>query len=467
MKTIRVSLVALACAFIADVAFAANGDLDPTFGDNGIGRTEVTTAGGNGGSRPSVAADGSIAICDRVDGGSSGADFMVARFTPNGVLDTNFSFDGKVLVDFNAAGQDTCFAIATQADGKIVVAGSTSYTNSNSTDFAVARLTVDGSLDSTFGAGTGKVTIPFDLGSTFTDEAHGVSIDSQGRIVVAGTVTTATDGTDFGVVRLLSDGSLDASFNLTGKVTLGFNASGSLSKNDLVNSMILDDEGRIVIVGSIDKSPTSSLEQDFGIARLLPNGQPDQNFDADGRATVAFDLGLGDDDQAFGVVVQHDGKIMLVGAADTATVPDTNNYAMAATRLLPDGALDTDFGVGGKTLVQIDLVPNGTDAAFDVIEQSNGKLILAGYTQSVVSFAVQGITARLNVDASLDSSWGTVGKKFYDFGFTSPSSQLLRGIGVSNGRIIASGGAIVGAANEIDDFVVGLEDDLIFASLFE
>ena len=83
-------------------------------------------------------------------------DFYVARFTADGELDASFSFDGRTTIDFGG-NTDICNGLAIQTDGKIVVAGSTQPDGDPNVDFAVARLNADGTLDTaTFGAGTGK-----------------------------------------------------------------------------------------------------------------------------------------------------------------------------------------------------------------------------------------------------------------------------------------------------------------------
>jgi uncharacterized delta-60 repeat protein len=458
------------CSIASAPAFATNGDLDPSFGVDGVGQTMVTNAQGNGAYGPVVDSQGRILVCDTITSdGSTGSDMLVARFLPDGTLDAGFSFDGKVTIDFDAGqGHDACTGIAVQADDKVVLVGSTSNTTAPDGDFAVARLDVDGTLDTSFGAGTGKVTIPFNLGGTNSDAASAVAIDAQNRIVVAGTVTTASNGADFGVARLLPDGTLDSAFNLTGKISVGFDLAGSATKNDTLAALTFDAAGRIVLVGVADKStdPTTASE-DFAIARVLANGQLDPNFDADGRQTVAFDLGGGNDDQALAVAVLHDGRIVLVGAADTSTVIGTKNYSMAAVRMLADGSLDSGFGIGGKTLIPFDLTPNGADVALGVAEQADGKVILSGYSQHD-SGTIDSATARLNLDGSLDGSWGTLGKLTYDLGLSVPSSQVMRGIAISHGHIYVSGGVLVdNTTDEVDDFVAELQDDLIFASSFE
>jgi uncharacterized delta-60 repeat protein len=130
-----------------------------------------------------------------------------------GDLDITFDGDGKVTTDFGSNLYDRANSIAIQSDGKIVVAGESS--NGSNPDFALARYNSDGSLDTAFD-GDGKVTTA--VGS-FDDYANSVAIQSDGKIVVAGSSYNGSN-THFALSRYNSDGSLDTTFDGDGKVTL-------------------------------------------------------------------------------------------------------------------------------------------------------------------------------------------------------------------------------------------------------
>lgn len=450
-------------------AIAADGDLDPTFGEDGIALTGVADGSGAvSACGPVVQPDGKILLCStRLDNGSSGADMFVARFTADGQLDPTFSFDGKVTIDFDGgAGNDSATGLALQSDGRIVIVGSTSPDGSiDSTDFAIARLTPAGELDTTFGGGTGKRTVAFDLASGDGDDsATDVVIQPDGRIVVGGTADRDT-GSDFAVVRLLQDGTTDAAFNLTGKVTVAFDLAASSSDVDVLQRMKLDDQGRILLGGSVDNGPGSF---DFAIARLLPNGQLDNNFDADGRATVAFDLGATNVDQLVSMTVQRDGRIVAIGPA--ALPGGSNNNDFAVVRWLPDGTPDPGFGIGGKTIVPFDFTADGADLGLSVIEEPNGRLLLAGgVTWDLPNSALAAALARLHPDGTLDLSFGVAGKTAFQFGLSPADSQAFLNFAWQGSRILVSGIVVTDdpAPNPVDNFLVRLEIDLLFADGFE
>jgi len=462
------SAIVLALA-LARSSMAATGDLDTTFGQNGVALTGLVDVDQIiSRCAPTAQPDGKILLCGtRFLSESSESSFFVARFTADGHLDPTFSFDGLVTIDFDG-GSDFAAALALQSDGRIVVVGRSSNPLAPSTlaNFAIARLLDDGTLDPEFGGGTGRKRIAFDLDAgDGEDVAADVAIQPDGRIVVAGTVATTSNGTDFGVVRLLPDGSPDSSFNLTGKVVVGLNLAGSANFDDAAMSVAIDTAGRILVAGNSDNG---SLGSDFSIVRLLPNGALDPNFDSDGRAHFGFDVGMSANDQLSGMTLQHDGRILLVGAADVSPT-STINADIGLMRLQPDGTLDAGFGFSGKTLVSFDLVPDGFELAGDVVEQADGKLDVGGAAASPTANLLA-VMVQLNADGSPDVSFGTFGKRVYDFGLTAIGGQAILNLGFQGERILASGIVIVPGPNAnsvIDDFIVRLADDTVFANGFE
>jgi len=399
---------------------------------------------------------------------SSPVDFFVARFTADGDLDVSFSFDGKTTIDFGG-NQDFCGGIAVQADGKIVVAGTTDPDGDTNSDFAVARLNADGTLDTaTFGAGTGKSIVGFDLGLDNADFATGLALKADGKIVVGGYATTETNGYDFAILQLNTDGTRDTSFNLTGRATVGFDLAASTSKDDAATRVAVDSQGRIVIAGSANAGTTSGAT-DFAVARVLANGQPDPDFSADGRAVIAFDLGGAGGSNADGVyslTLQRDGRIVLGGIADSSTTSDVNQD-MAVVRLLPDGTPDASFGIGGRTTIAFDLEQNGQDIALATAQQSNGRLLIAGAAVTPSTGGILAAIVRLMPDGSPDASFGTVGKKTYDFGQSTPSGQLFDGIDFQGNQVVLVGSLNAVDLQHIDHFAARVSIDLIFADGFD
>jgi len=188
----------------------ANGTSDATFAGGASGGTALVNFGASVRMNQMIAQfDGKLVLVGFVD--TNGGDIAIARLNADGTPDTTFSGDGKTTL--NPGGADEAVSVAIQPDGKLVVAG---YSGS---DMVVSRLFPDGSLDASFGvAGTRTI----DFGGN--EVANGVAVQQDGKIVVAGT-TDAVGSGDYAVARLTADGNLDTSFSDDGKTTAGFGAA--------------------------------------------------------------------------------------------------------------------------------------------------------------------------------------------------------------------------------------------------
>ena len=286
ISTIFIAAV-LGSVILSAVAQAAPGDLDPTFSGNG---EQTTDFGGSSEAKAVVVQpDGKVVVV-----GSTFRDFSVAlaRYNPNGTLDTSFSGDGRQTTEFGVAN-----AVALQPDGKIVVVGSID------SSFALARYNPNGTLDTSF-SGDGKQTTG--IGGSSEDEATGVAIQGNGKIVVVGTATDASTGANpkFALARYNPNGSLDTSFSGDGKQTTHFGAP-----DDEARGVALQSDGKIVAVGSADHSATDPRD-DFALARYNPNGSLDPSFSGDGKQTTDF----GANEEATGVAIQGNRKIVAIGS---------------------------------------------------------------------------------------------------------------------------------------------------------
>ena len=159
------------------VRYNTDGSLDASFNGDGI-QTTAIGSGDDEGSSVAIQADGKIVVAGRSFTGSN-YDFAIVRYNSDGSLDNSFSGDGKQTTAIGS-GRDQGSSVAIQADGKIVVAGY-SYNGTNF-DFALVRYNSDGSLDISFN-GDGKQTTP--IGSD--DICSSVAIQADGKIVLVGT----------------------------------------------------------------------------------------------------------------------------------------------------------------------------------------------------------------------------------------------------------------------------------------
>lgn len=356
------------------------GVLDPRFSEDGWLLTNYSGSLDYG-YAVVMQGDGKIVVAGSYDGPSR--NFGLARYNPDGSLDTSFDEDGRVVTDFFDS-YDDAYAIAIQSDGKIVVAGS-AYNGSYRNDFALARYNQDGSLDTTFG-GDGRVTTDF---SSNVDYARAVAVQPDGKIVAAGYTWTGSNY-DFALVRYNPDGSLDTSFDGDGMLVTDF-AGG----RDIGLAIALQVDGKIVVAGY-----TSGTTADFALARYNPDGSLDTSFSSDGMLVTDF---AGGDDYGQAIVLQSDGKIVVAGYASGAT----SDFALA--RYNPDGSLDTSFSGDGMLVTDF---AGADDFAYAITLQPNGKIIVAGCaTGATIDFAL----ARYYPDGSLDTTFANAGKLVTDY----------------------------------------------------
>ncbi|MEI8201701.1 MAG: T9SS type A sorting domain-containing protein [Bacteroidota bacterium] len=213
--------------------FNTDGTLDNTFGTAGATSTDFGSVEDRAFAM-AVQTDGKIVLAGQMGNGSN-LDIALARYNTNGTLDNTFGIGGK-LSKAIGSGDDVANCIAIQADGKIVIGG---YSwNGLNYDMAVLRYSNLGVLDNTFG--TNGVIIK-DIGST-DNYAYALALQTDSKIVVAGTATLATG--DFSVVRLNSNGGLDNTFGTNGVVTTDFNGL-----NDEARAVIIQGNGKIVLAG--------------------------------------------------------------------------------------------------------------------------------------------------------------------------------------------------------------------------
>ena len=272
--------------------------------------------------------------------GSGGVpNFALARYAADGVLDTSFSDDGKVTLPFTANGAEA-FAVAVQPDGKIVVAGYAG--NGSDKDFAVARYTTAGELDTTFGevvsgaARSGAVTTAI---GPADDVAYAMVLDGD-KILLAGYACVGSDSAtcedQFALVRYTGSGDLDTTFGAGGKVTT------DIGDDDEIRALAVRDDGKIVVAGYA----TNGSEKEFALARYRSDGALDRGFGAARTGTVTTDCFIGDNAEAYALALQpDDAKIVVAGG-----VANGNNRDSALARYLGEGTLSSDTSLSGLSV---------------------------------------------------------------------------------------------------------------------
>ncbi len=289
-------------------------------------------------------------------------DFAMARLLPNGQLDTSFGNLGKRVTQIVSSG-NAIFALAIQPDGKIL-AGGFSH-NGNDNDYALARYTIDGTLDNEFG--TGGIIIKnlgLDAGQP-NDTANDIILQGD-RIILAG-YSIAGGANDFSAVRYLSNGAIDTTFGGSGTGIL--NTPFTTGSADSATSMALAPGGKLVLAG-YTQTGTRSV---FALTRYSADGILDNTFGTGGKVTTAIsDL----DDRISDIEIRPDGKIVAVGYTRPAS---TGRFSMQMVRYNVDGSLDSSFDGDGKRTFTF-----GTTHSllYRLAIQPDGRILATGYSHN-------------------------------------------------------------------------------------
>ena len=340
--------------------YTSTGALDTTF--DGDGFLVFTSL------HPSALAlqpDGKIIVA-----GTANADFALARFKDDGTPDDSFDGDGLASADFVNHSNDIGRGVALQSDGKIVVGGSSDANHELGT-VTVARFKGDGTLDDSF------YNHGFRGWCCMNSYATAVAIQTNGKIVVAGSTGVFSHTPRFFVSRLKTNGTRDSSFSNDGQLQTKFGAEA----HGL--DVAVQADGRVVVAGSVGAFKHS----DFALARYTSSGKLDTTFSGDGKRRMDFSGGA---DEALGLVIQPNGRIVAAGFAAPLHHPSDADFGLARYR--SNGSLDLSFSANGKQRVRFGT--NDQDSGFAVARQADGKLVVAGQA-TLATFASDLGLARL------------------------------------------------------------------------
>ena len=311
-----------------------------------------------------------------------------------GALDDSFSGDGwvRTLEVIAGSGQnylpEEARGVAIQPDGKIVVTGEIQDSNS-AWYFGVFRYLPNGELDPTFSNDGWTVT---KIG-TF-DFPYEVALGPNGTIIVVGE-TSCRITQCYAIVRYTSSGTLDTSFGGDGVVHTKIGRYCGCALYDVA----VRKSGKITAVGYTRKHGDALDDVLFGIIRLHSDGRLDKSFSGNGKRSIDFGFG---DDLAESVTLLPRGKILVAGRGTKNLYRTQDDFA--AARLRRDGSLDGSFSGDGKAT--IDLGSHRGDGAYDSARQNDGRIVLAGATTAGRSAKTKFGVVRLNGNGSVDRGFG-------------------------------------------------------------
>jgi uncharacterized delta-60 repeat protein len=307
------------------VRYRSDGRLDRTFGAGGIIKTEI--GGSSVASDAAVQPDGRIVVvgCAGQQTHDCGEDLAIARYLPDGSLDSSFGERGIVRTGVGSRAEAEAHAVALQRDGKIVVAGGVFSASPSRYELLAARYLPDGSLDKGFGeAGLVRILSPDPVGGQFDE----VVVASGGEIVLTGGAIFSRTSDGFRVVRLRADGSLDPAFGTNGTVALRLSTTQPCCSQ--VGALHVGADGRVVVAGQDSEVPRRVV-----VIRLTSSGRLDRRFARSGRFVTRWD---GDRSGMVEELIQVGTGLIAVGSATGGTIH------FVAFRLLRDGRLDPAFG---------------------------------------------------------------------------------------------------------------------------
>ena len=388
----------------------ASGRVDRTFGTASSGRT-IVDFDGDSTAAPGDGATGVVILPDGklVVGGASNGDFALARLTAEGGIDTAFGTDGTCRVTKDLGSDDRAAEVLLAPDGNLVLAGTTGAFDADSR-FAAAKFSVGGAAATAFGAG-GVATVDF---GSLDDRAIAAAQYRDGRIIIAGSVPNMPRA-DARIARLTADGQPDNSFSGDGKVVFSQTSPAAA----FVDQRLILPDGKVLVVGMLSNAQASFL------SRFNADGSPDESFGDSGIVRLeqlqsAFHMRT---------TVRGDGKIVL-----SATINEGNlMFPRPVHHLLrfnADGSLDETFGAKG--VLRTPEIPPDTHA---IAVDSNNRILLAsaGDTGGWV-------IVRITPGGELDFTFGSGGRpiaSFDDFPWADPLALKL----LADGRIIVAGRA--------------------------
>ncbi|SCG54752.1 NHL repeat-containing protein [Micromonospora inositola] len=351
--------------------------------------------------------------------GEGGRSLAVMRLLPSGGLDTSFgSGSGFVTVRHDDVYGSEAWAVTQLADGRIAVAGRAYWAVSPTSwgDIAVAVLNPDGSRDTGFGGGDGVTYL--DLGE-HNDVARSIDVDAQGRIVVAGETAGFGGASNAVLARLLPDGSPDPTFGTDGFAVQSL--GGSYETGYGVDVLA---DGRILAVGS--------WQADFmrpWLGRFLGDGTPDPSF---GQAGLV----LPPDPGSWQDVAAGPRGSVLVGGSD--------GLDLVVARYTSSGRVDRAYGGGdGKALVP-------AAGPFDPYPSANGLAVLGNGSVLAAGAATrtgysEGVIVRLDPRGRLDGNFGTDGIIRYSEDPQYSSSWFSSAAALPSGGAVVAGSGYAGA----------------------
>lgn len=389
MKSLPVFLTMVSIMW-STMSHGQAGALDPSFGEgDGLVTTSFFTNQSCFGYSIATQADGKIVVAGTNENANQFSSVIVARYSNDGTLDPTFNSTGKLVVPLqNKSGYLRSMVV--QPDQKIVLL--LAFKTDNESGIRLYRIMPDGNPDTTFNH-TGWAGASF---SSSYASGQAMALQPDGKIVVCGNFGFDNDPDNKSyVLRFTQDGSPDSSFGITGLYSSKIGQSASE-----LNGIVVQPDGKILCAGYAVQND----QEDFMALRLTSDGHLDFSFSEDAIAIVSLSDQV---DRAYALALQPDGKVILAGEAYNFF---TSAPSMAVVRLNDIGVPDTDFHEDGMNIYT---VSGYADRANSLVLQPDGKLLLGGYVHANVNDGADMAIMRLWPSGIPDDSWSDDGVAVY------------------------------------------------------
>lgn len=382
----------------------------------------------------------------------------VPAVADDGDPDTTFSADGKAVFSWPASyTQVESAAVSVLPDGAIVTGGWVDN-GSNDRDFAAAKFTRDGAVDTTFGT-LGSVVVPFNVVIGGDDRAVGVFAQADGSVLVVGSV-------DIGLapyrmpatVRLLPNGQPDPTFGPGGKRIITTHPWGA-GANFIFTRAARQNDGKILLAGTCGSCPAGS-PADLLVVRLQPDGSVDTGFANQGWFSFGRIVSNSYQEERINdLTVESNGRILIAGYGEDPNDPNERRLPLVVA-VSPNGTLDTDFGDNGASLFNILGSWEGGAIASTV------RTIAGGFLQRRIFLAINLDADAAQTPASLLTALDTTGDLIDTFG-TDGLTDLTREEGTRIRALAVRSDQTVTAAGWIDRNGASQYDFFIARTLFD
>jgi uncharacterized delta-60 repeat protein/LPXTG-motif cell wall-anchored protein len=377
-KLIAVIVATTAILMFAPTAYASDGDLDTTWGGDGVVVSTHTDAS----AAYAIAnyPDNRVLVVGSVVD-SPASRILVSRFLADGTADTTCNGTGEFIDTVNDA---VASDVVVLSDGSFVIAGTMQINNKGA--LFVAKFTNTCNFDATFG-NNGIATYSAGDGTS----ARALTVQPDGKIIVVGDeYPTVSDSNDqrILVARFSAVGIIDNSFGINGRFMSTANQKGQ------AQDVAIDSSGRIVFAGSI----VGTVAPDAAIVGRLTNaGSLDTSFATQGYLINEFD----GDPRLNAIAIRPNGNLVAVGTYG-GPFPSTQQSPIVVC-LTQAGGFDSDCGVNGWSYLP---TLNSDVYADDVFGTSDNRILVSGASDDG---SIRPIIMRLNDNATLDNSFATSG----------------------------------------------------------